>query len=126
MEVIDIKDSYGKTFVVGRGGSHHFRTPSAQGHSHPFHVLPVETWRKPYVRPMAAGRKVSVVGQLCTPKDLLAAESPVDQVRAGDLVVFPFAGAYAWHISHHDFLRHPHPARCYLQEVDAAQETSRA
>jgi diaminopimelate decarboxylase len=30
------------------------------------------------------------------------------------VLVFPYAGAYAWHISHHDFLRHPHPAQWYL------------
>jgi diaminopimelate decarboxylase len=30
--------------------------------------------------------------------------------RAGtDVVVFGLAGAYAWNISHHDFLMHPVP-----------------
>lgn len=114
MEVIDIKDSHGKTFVVGRGGTHHFRTPPAQGHSHPFHVMPVEAWPYPYARPQALDTAVSVVGQLCTPKDLLAFDAPVARVRCGDVLVFPLAGAYAWHISHHDFLRHPHPQQWYL------------
>jgi len=114
MQVIDIKQSYGKTFVIGRGGSHHFRTPYAQGHSHPFHVLPVDAWPYAFHRPVAANEKVSVVGQLCTPKDLLAFDAPVECVRCNDLLVFPYAGAYAWHISHHDFLRHPHPVQWYL------------
>lgn len=114
MQVIDIKRSYGKTFLVGRGGSHHFRTPSAQGHSHPFHVLPVEAWPYPFPRPIASNEKVSVVGQLCTPKDMLAFEAPLDVVRCNDLLVFPYAGAYAWHISHHAFLRHPPPLQWYL------------
>jgi diaminopimelate decarboxylase len=30
-------------------------------------------------------------------------------LRAGDRVAFALAGAYAWNISHHDFLMHPHP-----------------
>jgi len=114
MEVIDIKQSYGKTFVVGRGGTHHFRTPPAQGHSHPFHVMPVEAWPYPYARPQAHDTAVSVVGQLCTPKDVLAYDAPVARVRCGDVLVFPLAGAYAWHISHHDFLRHQHPQQWYL------------
>lgn len=114
MQVIDIKRSHGKTFVVGRGGSHHFRTPYAQGHSHPFHVLPVDEWPYPFTRPHASNETVSVVGQLCTPKDVLAFDTPVESVRCNDVLVFPYAGAYAWHISHHDFLRHPHPAHWYL------------
>lgn len=114
MEVIDIKQSYGKTYVVGRGGTHHFRTPPAQGHSHPFAVMPVDAWPHAYARPEARGAVVSVVGQLCTPKDVLAYDTPVERVRCGDVLVFPMAGAYAWHISHHDFLRHAHPQQWYL------------
>ncbi len=114
MQVIDIKRSYGKSFLVGRGGSHHFRTPYAQGHSHPFHVLPVNAWPYPFPRPEISNESVNIVGQLCTPKDLLAFDAPVKTVRCGDLLVFPYAGAYAWHISHHDFLRHPHPTQWYL------------
>jgi diaminopimelate decarboxylase len=101
---------------VVRGGTHHFRTPYAQGHSHPFTVLPVEDWSYPWRRPELRDATVNVVGQLCTPKDVLAFDAPIDQVRVGDLLVFPYAGAYAWHISHHDFLRHPHPQHWYLPE----------
>ncbi|HQT69899.1 MAG TPA: type III PLP-dependent enzyme [Thiobacillus sp.] len=114
MQVIDIKRSHSKTFVVGRGGTHHFRTPYAQGHSHPFHVLPIDAWPYPFPRPEASNDTVSIVGQLCTPKDVLAFDAPVESVRCNDVLVFPYAGAYAWHISHHDFLRHPHPAQWYL------------
>lgn len=125
MQVIDVKRSYGKTFVIGRGGSHHFRTPYAQGHSHPFHVIPIDDWPYAFARPGVTNEAVSVVGQLCTPKDLLAFDAPVAQVRCHDLVVFPYAGAYAWHISHHDFLRHPHPQQWYLpvqEDLHAAFE----
>jgi diaminopimelate decarboxylase len=115
MQVVDIKHSHGKTFVVGRGGTHHFRTPAAQNHSHPFHVLPVDSWPYPFERPEVRDAAVNVVGQLCTPKDVLAVDARVDAVRCHDLVVFTHAGAYAWHISHHDFLRHAHPAQWYLE-----------
>ncbi|WP_445372381.1 type III PLP-dependent enzyme [Methylomonas sp. HW2-6] len=113
-EVVDIKDAGERTFAVVRGGTHHFRTPAAQGHSHPFRILAVEDWPRIYRRPAVRGRPVTVVGQLCTPKDVLASDTPVERLRVGDLLLFPYAGAYAWHISHHDFLRHPHPRHIYL------------
>lgn len=114
MEILDIKDNLGQTFIVGRGGTHQFRTPYAQGHSHPFQRIPVAHWPYPFPRPQVDRRTVSVVGQLCTPKDVLASGVLVERMRAGDLLLFPYAGAYAWHISHHDFLRHPHPLQIYL------------
>lgn len=113
-EVIDIKTSGNGTYVVVKGGTHHFRTPYAQNHSHPFKVIPISAWKKPYSRPGLRRGKVNIVGQLCTPKDLLAFDEMVDEIRVGDIVLFSHAGAYAWHISHHDFLRHAHPQHIYL------------
>ncbi|AEG01767.1 type III PLP-dependent enzyme [Methylomonas methanica] len=117
-EVVDIKEAGNQAFAVVRGGTHHFRTPYAQGHSHPFRILPVNNWRRAYHRPSIRARAVTVVGQLCTPKDVLASDITVEQLRVGDLLLFPYAGAYAWHISHHDFLRHPHPRHIYLPAED--------
>lgn len=57
---------------------------------------------------------ITVAGQLCTPKDILARDSVVDRVRIGDVILFTYAGAYGWAISHHDFLSHPHPEQIYL------------
>ena len=114
MQVINIKRIYGKTFLVGHGGSHHFRTSCAQSHSHPSYVLLVEDWPYALSRPAAINEQVTIVDQLCTPKDVLAFDAPVESVRCNDLIGFPYAGAYAWHISHHDFLRHPHPAQWFL------------
>jgi Pyridoxal-dependent decarboxylase, C-terminal sheet domain len=60
---------------------------------------------------------VTIAGQLCTPKDVLARRVRVSRLRAlrvGDLVAFGLAGAYAWNISHHEFLMHPPPAFHYL------------
>jgi len=114
MEVLDLKECFGETFAVARGGTHHFRTPQAQGHSHPFSIVPVERWPYPFARPEIAERKVTIAGQLCTPKDVLARNVHVARLRAGDRIVFPLAGAYAWNISHHEFLRHPPPTVVYL------------
>ncbi|MFE7120595.1 type III PLP-dependent enzyme [Streptomyces sp. NPDC057654] len=113
-DVLDIKHSHGEPFAVLRGGTHHMRTPAAKSHSHPFTVLANETWTRPWPRPGVRDTPVTLVGQLCTPKDVLAARAHVPELRVGDRVAFALAGAYAWNISHHDFLMHPPPSFHYL------------
>jgi diaminopimelate decarboxylase len=109
-EVLDVKPSHGAQFAVLRGGTHHLRTPAAKGHDQPCAVLPVDGWPHSWPRPAADGELVTLTGQLCTPKDVLARRVPAAGLRAGDRVVFALAGAYAWNISHHDFLMHPRPS----------------
>ncbi|MFI6013133.1 type III PLP-dependent enzyme [Streptomyces sp. NPDC051243] len=126
-EVLDVKHSHGEEFAVVRGGTHHLRTPATKGHDQPCSVLPVDAWPHPWPRPAAGGRRsamgvptdeargtITVAGQLCTPKDVLARRVPAAGLRAGDRVVFALAGAYAWNISHHDFLMHPRPGFHFL------------
>jgi len=108
-EVLDLKRTHGRWFAVLRGGTHHFRLPAAWGYSHPFTVLPVERWPYPWPRPEVSGVAVDAVGELCTPRDVLSRDVGVDRLRVGDLLVFGKTGAYGWDISHHEFLRHPHP-----------------
>ncbi len=112
--VADVKRSQGTAFALIRGGTHHLRTPAAKGHDQPFDVLPVDLWDQPWPRPGVEHERVTVAGQLCTPKDVLARQVPVDRLRVGDRVVFGLAGAYAWNISHQDFLMHPRPTFHYL------------
>ncbi|MFE7133208.1 type III PLP-dependent enzyme [Streptomyces sp. NPDC057638] len=114
-EVLDVKVSHGETFAVVRGGTHHLRTPAAKGHDQPCAVLPVDDWPHPWPRPEGGTGPVTVVGQLCTPKDVLARGVRAPGLRAGDRVVFALAGAYAWNISHHEFLMHPRPGFHFLR-----------
>ncbi|MFI1396060.1 type III PLP-dependent enzyme [Streptomyces sp. NPDC020681] len=113
-EVLDVKHSHGEDFAVVRGGTHHLRTPATKGHDQPCAVLPVEGWPHSWPRSTARKGPVTLTGQLCTPKDVLARRVPVAGLRAGDRVVFGLAGAYAWNISHHDFLMHPRPGFHFL------------
>ncbi|MGW7581155.1 type III PLP-dependent enzyme [Kitasatospora sp. NPDC054768] len=118
-EALDVKASHGEDFAVVRGGTHHLRTPATRGHSQPFAVLPVDAWPHPWPhpwpRPAVTGGRATLAGQLCTPKDVLAhAAEGADGLRTGDRVLFAMAGAYAWNISHHEFLMHPRPGFHYL------------
>jgi diaminopimelate decarboxylase len=107
-EVLDIKHAGGEWFAVVAGGTHHLRTPAAKNHSQPFAVLPRPAWDHPFERPATTG-PVTIVGQLCTPKDVLARAATVHGIAVGDRVAFAMAGAYAWNISHRDFLMHDPP-----------------
>ena len=98
--------SYGTAFAVLRGGINHFQLPASWDLVHPFAVLPVEDWPAGLPRPEARGN-VTVVGELCTPEDTLARDVRVERVRAGDVVVFPLAGAYGWEFAMPNFLGRP-------------------
>lgn len=113
-EVLDIKENHNKHFAVCRGGTHHFRTPFAQSHSHPFEVIEMKNLHNNDLIPQIENKEITIVGQLCTPKDIMAYDKKVDQLKVGDIILFSHAGAYAWNISHHDFLCHPHPDMIYL------------
>ncbi|MGK5498321.1 type III PLP-dependent enzyme [Streptomyces sp. URMC 125] len=106
-EVTDVKHSYGSAFAVLRGGINHFQLPTSWDLVHNVAVLPVDRWPEGLPRPEAAGARVTVVGELCTPEDTLLRDVRVDRVRAGDLVVFPYAGSYGWEFAMHSFLGHP-------------------
>jgi diaminopimelate decarboxylase len=100
-QVIDVKRVHGELFAVVAGGTHHLRTPATKGHDQPLVMG-------------APGEPVTIVGQLCTPKDVLARKVP-KRLDVGDIVEFTMAGAYAWNISHHDFLMHPKPGFRYVR-----------
>lgn len=100
-QVIDVKRVHGELFAVVAGGTHHIRTPATKGHDQPLVMR-------------APGEPVTIVGQLCTPKDILARKVPI-RLGVGDIVEFTMAGAYAWNISHHDFLMHPRPGFHYVR-----------
>lgn len=118
-DVLDVKHSQGTDFAVVRGGTHHLRTPAAKNHDQPCVVLPDPGWPHPWARPTTRKKHVDIVGQLCTPKDVLARGVPVpDSLRVGDRLVFAMAGAYAWNISHQGFLMHPHPGFHFLDDSD--------
>jgi len=110
-EVTDVKHAYGTSYAVLHGGINHFQLPASWDLVHRFAVVPVEDWPAGVPRPEVAGGLVTVVGELCTPEDTLARDLLVTRLRAGDLVVFPLAGAYGWEFAMPAFLGHPPATR---------------
>lgn len=113
-EVVDVKTSYGQTFVVVRGGINAFALPGTEDFPFPLTVVPVDDPREHGPRPEARDVPVTVAGELCTPEDVLVRDVRVDRVRVGDLVVLPKAGAYGWEFALHAFLGHPPPTRAVV------------
>lgn len=111
-QVLDVKRAHGEWYAVLRGGTMQFRTPVTKQHDQPFTVLSASQVSEGL--PGTTSQKVTLVGQLCTPKDVFARQVLVERIHVGDVVAFAMAGAYAWNISHHDFLMHPKPTFHYL------------
>jgi diaminopimelate decarboxylase len=111
-QVIDIKVNHGTAYTILAGGTHHLRTPATKNHDQPFTLIPTAS-----TGPTASDVPVTLVGQLCTPKDVFARQVPIQRIAVGDIVAFEMAGAYAWNISHHDFLMHPKPGFHYLESA---------
>lgn len=114
-DVLDVKQAHGEWFAVLRGGTMQIRTPVTKGHDHPFEVLPSGSTSQE--GPAVENAPVTYVGQLCTPKDVFARSVPTERIAVGDVVAFSMAGAYAWNISHYDFLMHPRPTFHYLPQA---------
>ena len=127
MQVLDIKQNHGEWFAIAHGGTHHFRTPAAQNHDHPFVIVPqsliaanaagyqIDEGRQTAdIALSIANERVTFVGQLCTPKDVLAKQQWVTELAIGDYLVFTHAGAYAWNISHQHFLMHEPPKMHFI------------
>ncbi|MDQ6421981.1 type III PLP-dependent enzyme [Paenibacillus sp. LHD-117] len=108
-EVLDIKRIGGSHFAVVNGGLHHFLLPGAWKHRHPLFVVPVESWPYPWPRMEIHDLPVTIVGRMNSTRDILARNEPMTRLRAGDVLVFPYAGAYGWSISAHGFSSLEHP-----------------
>lgn len=102
--VLDRKVSRGQVFLVTDGGMHHHLAASGNFG---------QVIRRNY--PVAVGNrmdqtereKVSIVGPLCTPLDVLADRVELPPAYPGDLVVVFQSGAYGASASPQAFLGHP-------------------
>ena len=101
--VVDKKVSRGHTFLVCDGGMHHHLAASGNFGQVVRKNYPVTIGN----RQGAPTERVSVVGPLCTPLDILADRMELPQADIGDLVVVMQSGAYGASASPQGFLGHP-------------------
>ena len=103
--ITDRKISRGTTYLVCDGGLHHHLAASGNFG---------QAIRRNY--PVTIGNrlggpieKVTVVGPLCTPLDVLAKDMNLPKAEIGDLLVVFLSGAYGYSASPLEFLSHPKP-----------------
>jgi diaminopimelate decarboxylase len=105
--VLDRKESRGRTFLVVDGGLHHQLAASGNFGQVIRRNYPIAIGNR---MDGAAAETVTVVGNLCTPLDLLGDRVTLPPAGIGDLVVVFQAGAYGLTASPTAFLSHPEPA----------------
>jgi len=110
-EVTDIKESRGETFVITNGGLHHHLSASGNFGQVIRKNYPVCVANK--IGPSELN-KVSVVGPLCTPLDIIADKLELAPIEIGDLIAVYQSGAYGFTASPRDFLSQPQPKQILI------------
>jgi diaminopimelate decarboxylase len=105
--VVDRKVSRGRTYLVVDGGLHHQLAASGNFGQVIRRNYPLAIANRIQQRQL---EKVSVVGCLCTPLDILGDQIELPHADIGDLVAVFQAGAYGLTASPTAFLGHPAPA----------------
>jgi diaminopimelate decarboxylase len=104
-EVLDIKVSREKTYLVLDAGINHFGGMPALGRLNALN--PDVRLVRGTERVEGPESAVQLVGPLCSPLDLLGRDAALPQARIGDLVCIPNVGAYGATASLTGFLSHP-------------------
>lgn len=104
--VTDRKHSRGKLYLVTDGGMHQHLAASGN-------LGQVLRRNYPVVAPAhmdePLNERVTIVGPLCTPLDVLATDIELPRLEVGDLVAVLQSGAYGYSASPLKFLGHPPP-----------------
>jgi len=107
-EVVERKLSRGEVFVITNGGLHQHLAASGNFGQVLRKNFPVVVAN----RVVGSQREtVNVVGPLCTPLDILAAQMELAVTQPGDLIAVYQSGAYGYSTSPIAFLGHPPPAQ---------------
>lgn len=110
--ITDIKVSRGHTYLMTNGGLHHHLSNSGNFGQVIRKNYPVSIGNKMGVTP--SSDKVSAVGPLCTPLDMLADKMLLPEAALNDWLVVFQSGAYGPTASPQDFLGHPHVSEILL------------
>ena len=105
--IVDRKISRGQVFLITDGGLHHQLAASGNFGQVIRRNYPVAIGNRMNER---ATESVNIVGNLCTPLDLLAHKVDLPRAEIGDLVVVFQSGAYGLTASPVNFLSHPLPS----------------
>ena len=106
-KVVDIKESYGKKYVIIDGGMNAFYRPIMTGDFHD--VIQFGVKGNPEV--------VTLVGRLCTPIDKYYDDIVLSSVSVGDVIAFKNAGAYGFSMSLSNFISYDRPKEIIIGDA---------
>ncbi len=112
MAVRSSKQSRDHRFLVCDGGMHHHLAASGnlgQVIKRDYPLVPASRMLDP------DRQECTVVGPLCTPLDTLGRQTPMPELKAGDLIAVLQSGAYGLTASPAGFLSHPAPAEILVE-----------
>jgi diaminopimelate decarboxylase len=104
--VVDRKQSRGTTYLVTNGGMHHHLAASGNLGQTIRRNYPIVVASKVFGEPK---ERVTIVGPLCTPLDVIGHDVTLPVAEPGDLIAVLQSGAYGFSSSPHRFLSHPAP-----------------
>jgi len=107
-EVVDRKISRGEVFIITNGGLHQHLAASGNFGQVLRKNFPVVVANRVFG---SKRERANVVGPLCTPLDILAAQIELTVAHPGDLIGVYQSGAYGFTTSPIAFLGHPPPAQ---------------
>jgi diaminopimelate decarboxylase len=114
--VRNVKMSRGQRFLIADGGMHHHLAASGN-------LGQVIKRDYPIIAPLHLDQPVldntSFVGPLCTPLDTLGRQTPLPELKTGDLLAVLQSGAYGLSASPVGFLSHPMPAEVLVEKGQA-------
>ena len=126
--VTDVKRSKGRTYVVLDTGVHHFGGLSGLRRLPPVAAVPVSPDGAPDGTPdgpRADGtERLTLVGPLCTPSDVLAHDAAMPLPAPGDLLAVPNVGAYGLTTGLLAFLSRPTPVEAAVRDGRLVSATS--
>lgn len=109
-KVIDVKENFGKVFVILDGGTNVFRLDAHYGG---FKIPPLKILSDIST---STSQPISICGPLCTSSDRLAVDVIIPKPELGDYIVFYLAGAYGLTANPGLFLSHGYPKEIMLED----------
>jgi diaminopimelate decarboxylase len=116
-QIVDIKKSMGKTFLITSGGFNHQKRPAFQGINHPTFIVPTNNSDARGLIAPIENCEVEIVGPLCTKDDILARSLFVKKAKVGDFAVLAMSGAYGLSAAPTGFLSFPKPNEYMIKNL---------
>lgn len=126
-EIVDIKQSHGKTFYIVKNGANGFFKPVLRQMLLPFHPDHIGASYEPFatendsyeINVLSESTETEVVdiaGHLCSGADIMAKDMEVKKGCIGDLMTFSHAGSYAYSLAPLLFASQPIPKEFFIDE----------